>query len=177
MDVLKRLDTDHHNVRQLLDFLDTQLTGRQSQSADFELMRDVMHYMTHYPDRVHHPLEDLVIERLVERDPSSREFCEKILREHEDLAAKSDAFFEMLMQATDGEMVPLERIEATGRDYVAFLRAHMEKEDERLFPLAKEVLTGQDWHEISKRRKQLADPVFGAVVQNQFRELHARIQL
>jgi hemerythrin-like domain-containing protein len=176
MDILKRLDTDHRNVSQLLDFLEAQLAGARGKPADFELMRDVMQYMTHYPDRVHHPLEDLVIERLIEQDPSAQDICESTLREHEDLARKSEAFLEMLIQATGGEMLPGEEIEATGRDYIGFLRAHMEKEDKRLFPLAKETLTAQDWYEISKRRKQLADPVFGAVVQSQFRQLHARIQ-
>ncbi len=177
MDILKRLDTDHRNVTQLLEFLETQLARMQQiESADFGLMRDVMHYMTHYPDRVHHPLEDLVIQKLIEHDPSAQQLGEDILREHKDLARKSAALLEMLLQVTDGEMVPREEIEATGRDYAAFLRSHMEKEDERLFPLAERTLTNQDWHEIAKGIKHLADPVFGAVVQNQFRQLYQRIQ-
>ena len=177
MDTLKRLNSDHRNITQLLEFLEAQLARvRQLEPADFDLMRDVMRYMAHYPDRVHHPLEDLVIQKLIEHDLSAQKMAENILHEHEDLARKSAAFLEMLTQITEGERVPPEEIEAKGRDYAAFLRAHMEKEDERLFPLAEKTLTAQDWHEIAKGRKRLADPVFGAVVQNQFRQLYERIQ-
>jgi hemerythrin-like domain-containing protein len=101
---------------------------------------------------------------------------DKITREHKDLATKSNAFLDMLIQVTDGEMVLREEIEAAGRDYTEFLRSHMEKEDERLFPLAEKTLRKEDWIEIARAMKRLADPVFGAVVQKQFRELYEFIQ-
>ena len=37
---------------------------RDEENADFELMHDIMLYMTHYPDRTHHPMEDLVFQKL-----------------------------------------------------------------------------------------------------------------
>ncbi len=82
----------------------------------------------------------------------------------------------MLIQVTDGEMVLRDEIEAAGRNYTAFLRSHMEKEDERLFPLAEKILTKKDWNEIAQAMKRRADPVFGAVVQKQFRKLYEFIQ-
>ncbi|HSS66646.1 MAG TPA: hemerythrin domain-containing protein [Gammaproteobacteria bacterium] len=177
MDILNQLDSDHGNVAQMLDILDKQLNKvHQMQTADFDLMRDVMHYMTRYPDRTHHPLEDLVIHKLIEHDSSARELGENILREHEGLATKGQAFLDMLVQVTDGAMVLREDIEAAGRDYVAFLRQHMEKEDERLFPLAEKTLTHRDWKEIARSIERRHDPVFGPVVDDQFRALYEFIQ-
>ena len=177
MEILKQLDSDHENVARMLDILDTQLDRvHQMKSADFELMCDIMLYMTRYPDRTHHPLEDLVIHKLIEYDPSMKQMGENILREHEGLAKKSNAFLEMLIQVTDGAMVLREDIEATGRDYVAFLRSHMQKEDERLFPLAEKTLTKKDWKEIASAIEHRHDPVFGPMVDDQFRALYDFIQ-
>lgn len=177
MDIMKQLGADHGNVAQMLDILDRQLDNvHEMKSTDFDLMRDVMYYMTRYPDRVHHPLEDLVIHKLIDHDPSFRELGENILREHKGLAEKGEAFLEMLVQVTDGAMVLREDIEAAGRDYVAFLRAHMQKEDERLFPLAERTLKHQDWKEIGRAIERRHDPVFGPMVDDQFRALYDFIQ-
>ncbi len=177
MDIMDQLDSDHENVAHMLDILDKQLDKvHQMKPADFDLMRDIMHYMTHYPDRTHHPLEDLVIHKLIEHDPSAREMGENILREHGGLAKKGQIFLDMLVQVTDGAMVLREEIEAAGRDYVAFLRAHMKKEDERLFPLARKTLTHGDWSEIRRAIEHRHDPVFGPMVDDQFRALYEFIQ-
>ncbi|MDH3317949.1 MAG: hemerythrin domain-containing protein [Gammaproteobacteria bacterium] len=177
MKILKQLDIDHGNVAQMLAILDKQLDNvHQMKPTDFDLMRDVMYYMTRYPDRTHHPLEDLVIRKLIEHDPSARELGENILREHQGLAEKGEAFLEMLVQVTDGAMVLREDIEEVGRNYVAFLRAHMEKEDERLFPLAEKTLKHNDWKEIARAIERRHDPVFGPMVDDQFRALYDFIQ-
>ncbi len=83
MDIMKHLNTDHHNVARILNILESQLDRlHQIKPVDFDLMRDVMRYMTHYPDRVHHPLEDLVIQKLIEHGPSVQKIGENLTREH-----------------------------------------------------------------------------------------------
>jgi hemerythrin-like domain-containing protein len=177
MDVLKQLHTDHGNVAHMLAILDKQLNNvHEMKSTDFDLMRDVMYYMTRYPDRTHHPLEDLLIHKLIEHDSSARQLGENILREHQGLAEKGKIFLDMLVRVTDGAMVLREEIEAAGRDYVAFLRAHMEKEDEQLFPLAEKTLSHRDWTEIAQAIERRHDPVFGPMVDDQFRALYDFIQ-
>ncbi|HEY5701005.1 MAG TPA: hemerythrin domain-containing protein, partial [Gammaproteobacteria bacterium] len=142
MNVLDQLKLDHENVTHLLDILDNQLERiHELKRADIDLIRDIMHYMIHYPDRVHHPMEDLVIERLVERDPSAKGIAENIEKEHRGLAKKSQAFHEIASNVADGAMVLREELENKGHDYVGFLRSHMQKEDEKLFPLAEKMLT------------------------------------
>lgn len=177
MDIMNQLHSDHDNVAHMLNVLEKQLDlVNRMKTADFDLMRDIMFYMTRYPDRTHHPLEDLVVHKLIEYDPSTKQMGENILREHEGLAKKSNAFLDMLIQVTDGAMVLREDIEATGRDYVAFLRSHMQKEDERLFPLAEQTLTKKDWKEIASAIEHRHDPVFGPMVDDQFRALYDFIQ-
>ncbi len=177
MDILKQLNIDHGNVAQMLDILDKQLNNvHEMKSTDFDLMRDIMYYMTRYPDRTHHPLEDLLIHKLIEHDSSARKLGENILSEHEGLTEKGQIFLDMLVQVTDGAMVLREQIEVAGRDYVAFLRAHMEKEDKHLFPLAEKTLSHRDWTEIAQAIERRHDPVFGPMVDDQFRALYDFIQ-
>ncbi len=71
--VIDRLHADHANMSSLLDILDRELdVVERAGNANFEIMRDVMHYLTRYSDLVHHPMEDLVYARLAERSPKAR---------------------------------------------------------------------------------------------------------
>lgn len=177
MTIIEQLKLDHENVAHLLDILDDQLDRiHQLKSADFELIQDIMHYMIHYPDRVHHPMEDLAIGKLVERDPSAKGIASTIEKEHKGLAEKSQAFFEIASSVADGAMVLREELESRGHDYLEFLRSHMRKEDEQLFPLMEEKLTQEDWKAVENAMHQKSDPVFGTIVEEQYEELYAFIQ-
>jgi hemerythrin-like domain-containing protein len=135
MNVLAQLKSDHENVATLLDILDHQIDlVKKLEKADYDLMRDIMHYMTTYPDGFHHPMEDFVIEKLIERDPSCRDFALAIVKEHSSLAKKSNACLEMLLKVIDGEVVLRQDIVSRATDYIQALRSHMQREEERLFP-------------------------------------------
>ncbi|MDX1527875.1 MAG: hemerythrin domain-containing protein [Gammaproteobacteria bacterium] len=178
MKIVEQLRTDHENVATLLDILDDQVEMvRKAQSADYDLMRDIMYYMTTYPDGFHHPMEDAVIEKLVDRDPGNRDMALRVVKEHNDLARKSQSFLDMLLMVVDGEIVLRKDIVARGVDYIQFLRSHMQREEQRLFPLAESVLSEKDWKEISETIEHRRDPVFGEIVDAQFRSIYQFITL
>jgi hemerythrin-like domain-containing protein len=178
MNVLEQLTKDHENIATLLDILEDQLERVQEmENADYDLVRDIMHYMTTYPDSFHHPMEDLVIEKLIERDPSYRQFALSLVKDHAELARKSNAFLEMLLKVIDGEIVLRTDIVARGADYIKFLRSHMRQEDEQLFPRAKAELSERDWKHISDKIEQRRDPVFGEIVEAQYRSIYDFISL
>lgn len=177
MKILDQLKLDHENVAHLMDILDNQLDRiRELKSADFDLIRDIMHYMVHYPDRVHHPMEDLVAKKLIEREPAAETIASVLVREHEGLLEKGRAFLDIASNVADGAMVLREELESKGEDYVAFMRSHMQKEDDEFFPLAEKSLTEEDWNAVADSMEQQADPVFGTIVDTQYQELYAFIQ-
>jgi hemerythrin-like domain-containing protein len=177
VNILEQLKLDHENVARLMDILEGQLDRiGELKSADFDLIRDIMHYMTHYPDRVHHPMEDLVARKLVERDPAAGDIVSTLSSEHEGLGEKGQAFLVVASNVADGAMVLREALESKGRDYVAFLRNHMQMENEEFFPLAEKTLTKEDWNAVANAMEQKADPVFGPIVDMQYQELYAFIQ-
>ena len=174
--VLQQLVRDHGNIATLLDRLDSELEiVHEGEVADFELMRDIMVYMTRYPDYTHHPMEDLMFRRWLERDPHARGLVSTLGREHRGLAQKSGALAATLAQVVDGAMVPREEIESRARDYSGFLRHHMKIEEEHAFPGAERALHDEDWERIASAYAEHEDPVFGPVVHEEFRELFALI--
>ncbi len=57
--------------------------------------------------------------------------------------------------------IPREAFQQRVRIFLDFYRSHIRKEEEVLFPAALEVLTKEDWVEISEVREIWDDPIFG----------------
>jgi hemerythrin-like domain-containing protein len=175
--IMEQLKADHGNISHLLAKLDEQMVVVHDEgNADFELMHDIMMYMTHYPDHTHHPMEDLVFQKLTSRDSSADGVVTQLKREHTALAEKGERFTEMLRHVVDGAMVERKDLENTGRDYISFLRSHMEVEDSDAFPRAEQALSDKDWEDIASNIEARTDPVFGPVVADEFRSLYEYIQ-
>ncbi len=173
--VIEQLRTDHLNMARLISLLDPEMrTLEGAGTPDFELMLNIMDYNLNYPELCHHPKEDLVYRRLMERDPVSSEVVEDLLEEHKKLTVMAKEFAELLRRITlDGE-VPREKLGALGREYVAIHRRHIEREEITVFPLAEKALREEDWVEIAAAISG-DDPLFGAEVADQFLALYQSI--
>jgi hemerythrin-like domain-containing protein len=173
------LHQDHRNIRELLGLLARELDAVSDASGgDFELMRDIMIYMTRYPDHTHHPKEDLMFERMRERGaaPDTKSTIETLLREHVALAEKGNIFRDMLIGVVDGALVEREALVAAGRDYAEFLGYHARLEDETVFLEAEKLLDDVDWTVVRKAFEAQVDPVFGPAVDLEFESLHDHIR-
>ena len=177
--VMGDLHQDHRNIRELLGLLARELDAVSDASGgDFELMRDIMVYMTRYPDHTHHPKEDLMFERMRERGiaPDTKDTIDKLLREHAALAEKGNILRDMLIGVVDGALVERETLVATGRDYADFLSYHARLEDDTVFVEAVQLLDVADWSAIEKAFEAQVDPIFGPVVQHEFQALYEHIR-
>ncbi len=169
--VIDQLQEDHINVTRLLNLLEREINAIRGGKANYEIMQDVMHYMTHYPDLFHHPKEDLVFQHLMQRDRNIRDVLEQLLSEHQDLIDSGRTFLQALSQI-DGDIKGLEAdIEESGRHYVEDLRRHMAIEDGKIFPLARLMLTERDWAAIDEEMGQFEDPLFGRAIGDEYRRL------
>ena len=85
--VLAELREDHRNLSLLLDLLESESEGvTVDDEPDFELLHDIMQYMTVYSDAVHHPKEDLVYKLLRDQDVELTTELEQVEPEHRDIA-------------------------------------------------------------------------------------------
>lgn len=175
-DVIRELHRDHRNMARLLGLLEHQMAMLDSVSApDYGLLEDVMHYMVHYADEYHHAKEDLLFDRLVERDPDSRATITGLKLEHGELAQKGTVFFQSIRSVGDGTIMAKDRFRAEAQDYIKTLRSHMKTEEDRVFPTIERTLAAEDWADIDEKVQRREDPIFGDIVQDRYRQLYDHI--
>lgn len=174
---MSELKRDHIHIAKLMDILETQVQKIEDiHNPNYVLMLDIMHYMTHYPDMFHHPKEDLVFAKMLERDVSQREAIERLEQEHKLLYIKGQELTETLETASsEMAMIPRDAIAEQGRAYVQLLRSHMSLEEGQVFPLAMDLITDEDSDEIEKRLESPGDPLFGKAVANVYELLYEYI--
>ena len=61
---------EHTGFAHLLDLLEKKLVAfHTGERPDYDLMLDILQYLGHFPDRYHHPREDIAFDCLVKREP------------------------------------------------------------------------------------------------------------
>ena len=176
--LLEELHRDHVNVVTLMAAANHELHSIEAdQTADYELLEDVMRYLTAYSDVHHHPNEDVMFDALVERAPETAKQIDAIEYEHEHLAAQGRLFLESLEAHRDEAILARGELVRRGRAYFEALQKHMSLEESTLFPLAVRTLTPDDWHTVRERILVAADPLFGPVRDANFRRLWHSIEL
>lgn len=170
---MQRLRHDHAHVLRLLRLLDKQLEriGRGA-PAHYAMMSDAVRYLTGYTDRFHHPVEDLVFDRLRRRALHLVPALDGLLAEHRTLGERGQALGEALSRVVDGALVERDWLLTAAKDYLALLRAHMQREEQEVFPGALEHLVEEDWAGIDGALRVREDPLFGRIVKDDFRSLY-----
>src|SRR6476620_11823576 len=83
---------DHVNFARLLNLLEGEVDLlHDAGSPHYQLMLDIMYYMTHYSAVLHHPKEDLVFARLNARDENGGGMLRKEQLSHPQLGAMGAA--------------------------------------------------------------------------------------
>ncbi len=173
--ILGDLRTDHRNVTILLNLLDREIAeAGDLNDPDFELMRDIMLYMTVYLDAVHHPKEDLVYSALAAAGAEFAADLANVESDHRDVAVLGQTLRHEIDAVLTGTAVARERVIDDTLDYIRLLRLHMSWEEEDLFPradrLAENATSGLDLTYLDA-----PDPVFGLRTQLGFSNLLAHI--
>ena len=175
--LLQQLHQDHINTAVLLDSLEEQARVlKKGGSPNFRLMYDIMHYMVSDPDAVHHPREDLIFDKLKDKDREIGESVNQLLEEHKKLAAYGQQLADALYVALAGGVISVDKVMRFAEDYLTLVRSHMDREEGKVFPKARGLLNDDDWREIESRLHATDDPVFGGAVERRYRELHECIQ-
>ena len=174
--VIAALNRDHANVAKLLDLLESEILAIEvGKTPDYALLRNIMQYITQYPDRYHHPKEDLIFAQLVMREPEVRADVEAILKEHVSLGAAGWEFGGLLRTADVDSVNVREGLSTAGLAYIRALREHMLIEEGVLFPIAMEVLTVEDWKLIDEKIGTTKDPLFGSEIPDEYQRLYSLI--
>lgn len=173
---IARWHAEHANYYKLLDLLESLTeTFIHSERPDYDLMSDIVYYMTQYPDRFHHPREDVAFRRLLARDPGIAPVIDELTNQHRGISASSEALSADLRAAAEGAMMARATLQSDVRNYLALLRYHMDVEEREIFPRLAGLLDDEDWFLVDSAIHFAADPIFDDVVQERFKTLHRRI--
>ena len=167
---------EHINFAILLNLLEVQLDRfHRGKAPDYELMLDIMFYMTHYPDVLHHPKEDLAFARMAERQASVRPIVADLAGQHAKLKHDGNALAVALDDIVNGSITVREHVEAPGRAYIAAFRGHIDREEGEILPLASRLLGREDWEAINAAILLLEDPLFGKTLDHRYAALRRQI--
>ena len=175
-DIVADLRRDHRNVSVLLDMLEAELSRmHDGGDADFELLHDIMHYMTVYPDAVHHPKEDRLYAELRAARPDLTAGFQRISMEHRQIGEAGRSLRDRFAAIENDAVVARQDVVADGLRYVNTLRSHMQWEELDLFRRA--LSMARDGHRfLTNEQYDADDPLFGSKVAKPFEALFQRIR-
>ncbi len=161
-DLMSELREDHRNMAIVLDLLDTVIEHiRNEDDTDLELLGEIMHYMTVYPDAVHHPKEDLVYEQLQHNRPDLAEGLDDVPDDHADIAELGIRLRNDIDSIESGTAVRRQQLIDDATGYVQRLRNHMQWEESDLFKRVDRMIESKKHPIDVSHLEEVADPIFG----------------
>ena len=167
---------EHASFSRLLTLFDRQVERfHTGERPDYALMIDILTYLRHFPERTHHPREDVAFERLARHDRSIAPLVNRFLQEHRVIAEAGRQAQELLEAIIGDEFVQRAAVEAACSTFLVYYRHHIAGEESLVIPLAARTLTGDDWKAVGAAVAAEPDPLFGTQVDARFRELRDAI--
>lgn len=175
--ILDELRRDHRNMTLLLDLIERESNCiRDGTPADFDVLHDIMQYMTVYPDAVHHPKEDRLYEELKAVHPEWTGGFERISLDHRDIAEQGRDLRNAFSAVDADGLVNREQLADAAVRYVNTLRSHMQWEEIDLFERCKAMAADGHRFVAQTRAESIRDPLFGRSVHSRYERLFDRVR-
>lgn len=172
VDVIDAWHREHARFARFLNLLDGQLAEFHDEgSPNYDLMRDIVHYLHDYADRYHHPREDLAFASLVQREQALKPVVDRLLQEHRVIGLTGANLLDLLDAVTSDAMVSRQAIEAAAATFLTYYRRHLETEEREVLPRAAAVLQPADWKRVEDALPAGPDPLFDEQIRQRYRHL------
>jgi hemerythrin-like domain-containing protein len=168
------LKHEHQMILMVLDAAEREAQRIQaSGQVQVELVEEMLDFFRTFADRCHHAKEEkLLFVRMEQRGmPVQGGPIAVMLQEHDEgrrrLAAVSDA----LPGAEEGDPAAIASVRSNLLAYVRLLRAHIDKEDHVLYPMADRLFSPADQDELGQAFERVEREEIGAGVHEKYHEL------
>jgi hemerythrin-like domain-containing protein len=159
---IRIIHDEHRSISAVLSGLKALVTMARDSAArpDFAVFRAMVYYIDAFPERMHHPKEDLYLfARLLNRDPAARPLIDELQSEHARGARLVRDLEHALLEYEQTWPAGVERLAAVVDSYAQFHWNHMRREENELMPRAQQALTGEDWAAIESAFAGNHDPI------------------
>ncbi len=176
--LMKALRAEHRHMASVLHLFSEQLKAiEDGELVDTHVVYEIMDYMVTWPDRFHHPREDLIYARVAEVDPRAADDVDTLQRDHDHTAKRSRQLLRDIERWRGGEVSGTVVVKS-GRAYIDHAYEHMNLEEKAVFPRIETTLTLQDWRELAgdDQLRAVTDSIFGPHVQREFRNMARKLR-
>lgn len=154
-DLIQQLHSDHHRLAEVLLQLDRDLVACcravEVEVALLRRLKDAITYIQEYPCHWHHPAEEAIFEKLLERDIAEREQIETILYEHDELENETRALIEEFGELLTSARPPADTLLERTSAMVARQLDHQQRESNEVYPLIARYLHNSEWQNLMHR--------------------------
>ena len=176
MEALRIITEEHQNLWRIATTIDQVADEMEAGSpADAAFFDSVFDYIDQFMDGCHHAKEDEhLFPALRRRSAEAAAVLDRLQAEHRNGPEVLKSLRGQLAAIAAGTLDKAE-FAAALRTYTQSLKAHIRTEEKDAMPLAREVLTAEDWAGIDEAFLDNDDPVFGESAKAEFRDLFHRI--
>ena len=176
MNAIDIIRTEHRALAAVLsglvEFTDGVSAGRFE--TDFELLEAMIEYITEVPDKVHHPKEDdYLFKALRKRSNDIGAVLDALQVEHREGPGKTLELRAALKRYRIGGAPEFGAFRAKVREYVESQWQHMSTEETKVLPVARALLTPDDWAAINRAFASNDNPWEGPA--GEYKKLFTRI--
>ncbi|GAB2887744.1 hemerythrin domain-containing protein [Microbulbifer echini] len=174
--IYRQLCLDHKNMQQMLNAFEhllQDLFGDSERDPNtLSLILDALDYFSVYPDRYHHPVEDLILARLLTKPVHDRNAIYEAQMQHEQIAATTKHMCALFYAVANNAMVERRVLQGASRAYLQLQRSHIDLENSIIFPQIEQYLQVEDWKQIRRQVEEIKDPLFNKSTKNIYESLH-----
>ena len=174
METLRIITEEHRSFWRIAIALEQVADELEAGSpVDPAFFQAVFEYIEKFADHAHHRKEDDYLFRLMRlRSAEAIPLVDALQEEHRLATDHLDNMRQAFAQAEAGQQAALVH---SLRDYCQRLKSHIYTEESKALPMARKILTAEDWQEIDTRFQENNDPLFGIEAQAEFQELYHRV--
>jgi hemerythrin-like domain-containing protein len=158
--IIEQIRDEHSNMTRLLDALERQVAVfDEGGRPDYEIVTGVIDYFLDYPDRCHHPKEDLLARKIMAGADATDGPWRKLEAQHEELGILTRRFHRFVRRVLDEAELPRGDFVRAATEFIASQRHHMRMEEEHFLPLAEAALSRDDLAALDSELFAETDPL------------------
>lgn len=172
--IIDDLRAEHREMRLMFSIIDEEMKAFDDNGdPDFDRLLAAVEFCHAYPGAKHHPKEDILYARMMERYPDAAGKIGSLKNEHHVLGDYTRRFKSAIERILRQENIARDQVSALARDYTDMLKRHMRVEEALYFPAALAVFNDADWVAVGAEIDAMTDTPSDPAIEARFEKIRA----